>query len=115
MNKLRISTVVLTVAISLMNLPIGFGSGDINPGLAWAISGLGVLGLIAAVALAVRKPWGTIAVLGIGLLNLVGAFIAVSTDVDGAVFGVILSAGLVAVALASLVLAGRQRSPEFVS
>ncbi len=107
MSKLRIPTIVLVVVVSLMNLPIGFDNGDINTGLAWAITGLGVLGLVAAVALTLRKPWGMSAVLGIGALNLVGAFIALGADVDGAALGIILSAGLVGLSLASVILSER--------
>jgi hypothetical protein len=108
MNKLRIPTVVLTAIISLMNLPVGFDPGDIATGLAWGITALGLVGLIAATALLRGAPWGATAVLAVGFLNLVGASIALGADAEGAAIGLALSAVLVAVALTSLTLARRQ-------
>lgn len=108
MKKFRIPTAVLTIIISLMNLPIGFGDADIAAGLAWAITGLGLVGLVAATGLLRQAPWGTTAVLAVGFLNLVGAFIALAADVEGAVIGLALSAILVAITLTYFTLARRQ-------
>ncbi|MFC2176814.1 hypothetical protein ACFLRH_00190 [Actinomycetota bacterium] len=108
MNKYRIPTAVLTIIISLMNLPIGFGDSDIATGLAWAITGLGLVGLIAATALLRKVSWGATAVLAVGFLNLVGGSIAVAADLEGAAIGLGLSALLVAVALTYFSLARRQ-------
>lgn len=108
MKKYRIPTVILTIIISLMNLPIGLGDGDIAAGLAWVISGLGLIGLIAAAALLRQAPWAATAVLAVGFLNLVGASIALAADVEGAAIGLALSAVLVAVALIYFTLARRE-------
>lgn len=108
MKKFRIPTAVLTVIISLMNLPIGFGDADIAAGLAWAITGLGLAGFVAATGLLRQAPWGTTAVLAVGFLNLVGASIALAADVEGAVIGLVLSAILLAITLTYFTLARRE-------
>jgi hypothetical protein len=79
--------------MSLMNLPFAVDSGEqtIPAALAWAVTGLGVLGIVAAIGLLRRASWGRPAVLAVGAVNAVGAVIALVTDVEGAIIGLTLS------------------------
>ena len=86
MKAIRWAAVAVTALMSLMNLPIAFddGGSDIATPLAWGVTVLGVLGLVAAVALLRRVPWGRPAVLAVGAVNLVGAVVALANEWEGA-------------------------------
>lgn len=99
MNKIAIAAGAATVVISLLNLPIGFSPGDIPAGLAWAVTGMGIVGLVAAAGLVRRAPWGAPAILAVGGANLASAFVALLTDEQGAVIGLALSAAIVVLAV----------------
>jgi len=93
MKLVRWAAATVTVLMSLMNLPIAFAAGDQNipVPIAWAISALGVVGLVAAFGLVRRAPWGRPAVLAVGALNAVGAVIALFTGGVGAIIGLVVS------------------------
>ena len=75
MRIVRWAAAAATILMSLMNLPFAVDAGDLNPPpvLAWAISLLGVLGIVAAIGLLRRTPWGRPAVLVVGAMNLAGS------------------------------------------
>ena len=93
MRVVRPAAAAVTVLMSLMNLPFAIDSGEdeIPAALAWAISALGVIGLIAAVGLLRRRTWGRPAVLAVGAVNLVGAVVALATGMEGAPIGLTVS------------------------
>jgi len=93
MKAIRWAAVAVTALMSLMNLPIAFddGGSDIATPLAWGVTVLGVLGLVAAVALLRRVPWGRPAVLAVGAVNLVGAVVALANEWEGATIGLVVS------------------------
>ncbi len=63
MKVIRYVAAVLTILMSLANLPVAFANTDQNTPtwLAWAATLLGVAGLVAAVALLRRLAWGAAA------------------------------------------------------
>ena len=89
MTALRFIAAAATALMSLMNLPIAFddGGAGIPAPLAWMISALGVIGLVAAVRLVAKAPWATWVVVAVGAINLVGAVIALIAGSEGAADG----------------------------
>jgi hypothetical protein len=69
-----------TALMSLMNLPFAFTDTDLPEPLAWLVTVLGVVGLVAAVALLLDVSWGARTVVAVGVLNLVGAVVALVQD-----------------------------------
>ena len=61
------------------------------PVVGWLVTLLGVVGLVAAVALLRRTPGAPWAVTAIGVVNLAGAVLALALDRDGAVVGIVVS------------------------
>ncbi|MGW5126530.1 hypothetical protein ACWEQ7_21245 [Streptomyces sp. NPDC004069] len=102
MRTIRCSAAVATLAMSLLNLPIALddGGNGVPTPAAWLISVLGVVGVIAAIALLRSAAWATPAVLTVGALNLIGAVVALVRSWDGAVIGLVLSAAGTGLALA---------------
>jgi len=98
MRFVRWAAAAATIVMSLMDLPFALDPGRSNPppALAWAISLLGVLGIVAAIALLRRASWGRPAVLVIGAINLVAAAVAMIIGSEGAVIGLVVS-GLIVV------------------
>ena len=94
MKFVRWAAAAVTVLMSLMSLPIAFDAAEqkIPVPIAWAITVLGVLGIVAAIGLVVRASWGRPAVLAVGAVNAVGAVIALVTGAEGAVIGLVVSA-----------------------
>jgi len=103
MRFVRWAAAAVTILMSLMNLPFAFDAGNSNPlpALAWAISLLGVLGIVAAIGLLRRASWGRPAVLVIGAINLVGAVVALVVGSEGAVIGLVVSSLIVVLGLLS--------------
>ena len=101
MRIVRWAAAAVTILMSLMNLPFAVDAGDSNPppALAWAISLLGVLGILAAIGLLRRAPWGRPAVLVIGAVNLAGAIAALIIGTEGAVIGLVVSSAIVVLGL----------------
>lgn len=92
MKALRWTAAAVTVLMSLMNLPAAFDTDLAMPAaMRWAATVIGVLGLVAAVGLVRRAPWGRPAVLAIGGLNLAGAVVALVNDWEGAAIGLAVS------------------------
>jgi hypothetical protein len=98
MNAVRWAAVAATALMSLMNVPVAVDRGEVPVGAAWAATVLGVVGLVAAVGLSRRQPWGRPAVLAVGALNLAGAIVAVVNDWDGAAIGLTVSVVLLVLA-----------------
>jgi hypothetical protein len=93
-RTIRYTAAAATILMSLMNLPFAVDDGGqgLPTPVAWLISLLGVVGLVAAVALIARRSWGPPAVIAVGAVNLVGAVFGLATGVDGAVIGLVVSA-----------------------
>ncbi|MGW3511703.1 hypothetical protein [Streptomyces sp. NPDC000994] len=102
MRTIRRTAAIATLAMSLLNLPIALddGGNGIPAPAAWLISVLGVVGIVAAIALLRSAAWATPAVLTVGALNLIGAVVALVRSWDGAVIGLVLSAAGTGLALA---------------
>lgn len=98
----RYLAAIPAVILSLLNLPIAFADSELTPALAWAVSLLGVLGLVASVALVRRLHWGLPAVAAVGVANLAAAFAALAADQEGAAVGIVLAAAIVAAAVPQL-------------
>jgi hypothetical protein len=101
MRIVRYLAVAATALMSLMNLPIAFTDGAGIPApLAWAVTLLGVAGLVVAVALARGVSWAAPAAVAVGLANVAGAVAALVQQSDGAVIGLVVSTVMTALALA---------------
>ena len=96
MKFLRWAAVVVLALMSLMNVGIILGGDDSLPVLATiGAVALGLFGLGAVYGLARREPWGRAAAIAAGALNVVGGVIAMATDTDGGIVGVVLGAIIV--------------------
>jgi hypothetical protein len=93
MKIVRYLAAAATALMSLMNLPIAFddGGAGIPRPLAWAITSLGVAGLVIAVALLRGASWAAPAAVAVGLANVAGAVAALIEQTDGAVIGLAVS------------------------
>ncbi|MER7001993.1 DUF5336 domain-containing protein [Dactylosporangium sp. NPDC000555] len=102
MRAIRYTAAIVTIVMSLLNLPIAFddGGAGIPAPLAWIISLLGVAGIVAAVALLRSAAWATPAVITVGAVNLIGAVVELVRNSDGAIIGLVLSAVATALAIA---------------
>ncbi len=69
---------------------------------------LGAAGFVAAYGLARNTTWGIPAALAVAGVNVVGAIIALVSDSEGAIIGLVVSA--VALVLAFLTGSGRRRA-----
>jgi hypothetical protein len=111
MKILRIATAAVTILMSLLNLPFAFADG-VSPPVGWLVTLLGVAGIAAAVALLAKASWAAWAVTAVGVANLAGAVLALATDRDGAVVGIVL--GTLITALGLLCVRGAARRPTTV-
>ncbi|MGH3384419.1 MAG: hypothetical protein ACRDO1_07565 [Nocardioidaceae bacterium] len=92
MKFLRFACIVPLVLVSLLNVGYPFGADPKpEPVLAIAAVALGVAGFVAALGLARNATWGIPAALAVGALNVVGALIALVTDSEGAIVGLVIS------------------------
>ena len=93
MKFVRILAIVPLALISLINVGYPFGT-DPEPDvvLSIAVVVLGVAGLVAAFGLARNTTWGIPAALAVAGINVVGAIIALVSDSEGAIVGLVLSA-----------------------
>jgi len=107
MKILRITAAAVTILMSLLNLPFAFADG-VAPPLGWLVTLLGVAGIVAAVALLSKASWAAWAVTAVGVLNLAGAVIALATDRDGAVVGLVVSTLIAALGFICVLAAARQ-------
>jgi hypothetical protein len=92
MKFVRILAIVPLVLISLMNAGYAVGT-DPRPDLAPAIAVLvlGLAGFLAAFGLARDTTWGITAALTVTGANVIGAIVALVTDTNGAIVGLVLS------------------------
>ena len=96
MKFLRWAAVVVLALMSLMNVGIILGGDESLPVLATiGAVALGLFGLAAVYGLAHREPWGRAAAIAAGALNVVGGVIAMATDTEGGIVGVVLGAIIV--------------------
>ncbi len=99
MKLVRILAVAPLALISLMNVGYTFGTDPKpNVGLAIAALVLGMAGFVAAYGLARSAGWAIAAALGVAGINVVAAIVALVSDTDGAIVGLVVS--VVALALA---------------
>lgn len=93
MKFVRILAIVPLSLMSLMNVGYPFGT-DTDPAVALvvAVLVLGVAGFIAAYGLARNTSWGIPAALAVAGINVVGAIIALASDSEGAIIGLVVSA-----------------------
>ncbi|HSV40118.1 MAG TPA: hypothetical protein VLI04_15265 [Nocardioidaceae bacterium] len=89
MKLIRWAAIAVTALFVLLNLGAAF---DPEQSDAVRIAGgvLAVLGIPAAVGLALRQSWGRLAVIGVGALNVATAVGAIVADEDGAVIGIVV-------------------------
>jgi hypothetical protein len=92
MKFLRILAIVPLALVSLLNVGYPFGT-DPKPDVALAIAAaaLGLAGFVAAFGLARNTTWGSPAALAVGAANVVGAIIALVSDTEGAIIGLVIS------------------------
>ena len=99
------TAVVATALISLMNLPFAFAFDDdagVAKPVAWMVTLLGVVGLVAAAALLRRVAWAAGAVTLVGAVNLAAAAVALAQNRQGAVIGLVVSVAVTALGVACL-------------
>jgi uncharacterized membrane protein (UPF0136 family) len=96
MKFLRWAAVVVLSLMSLMNVGVALG-GDDAPSAAATVGAvaLGLFGFVAVYGLARRESWGRAAAIAAGALNIVGGVIAMATDTEGGIVGVVLGAIIV--------------------
>jgi hypothetical protein len=106
MKLVRILAIVPLALASLMNVGFPFGT-DPKPDVALAIAVLvlGLAGFVAAFGLARDTAWGIPAALAVGCVNVVAAIIALVSDTDGAIVGIVVSS----LALVLAFIAGSRR------
>lgn len=109
MKFLRILAIVPLALVSLLNVGYPFGT-DPKPdvAIAMAAAALGLAGFVAAFGLARNTSWGIPAALAVGAVNVVGAIVALASDSEGAIVGLVISA--VALALAFVVGSGSRKT-----
>lgn len=92
MKTVRYTAAIATLLMGLFNLPVAFDSAqDIPRALGILITLLGVVGIGAAVALLAKVSWGPLAVVAVGVVNLIGAVYALATGLEGGVIGLVLN------------------------
>jgi hypothetical protein len=93
-------TIVLTALMSLLNLPAAFMSGsDAGPAGSGVVgTAIGVLGVVAMVALVRRTPGDRFIALAVGLLNVATGVWVVAAGFGNGVVGVVLGAAITALA-----------------
>ena len=101
MKIVRYLAAAATALMSLMNLPIAVddGGAGIPRPVAWAVTLLGVAGLVVAVALARGASWAAPAAVAVGLANVAGAVAALVQRSDGAVIGLAVSITMTVLAI----------------
>lgn len=109
--KLIKTAAILTIAMSLLNLPAGFTADGVPTAVGWGLSLFGLIGLIAGIGALRGTDWGPFAVLAVGSVNLAGSVVALIADEQGAVVGIVISAAIVA-AMVPFVAARGQSSPS---
>lgn len=91
MPVVRWAAVVVTALLGLMNVGT-FTDASVDKRLVALGVVLGVVGLVAAAGLALRKSWGRSAVVGIGVVNAVAGMVAQAKGIEEAWIGITLAA-----------------------
>lgn len=101
MRTIRWAAAAATILMSLMNLPfvIDDGGAGLPAVVNWLISLLGVVGIVSAIGLLRHAGWGRPAVLVVGAINLIGAVVALVGGMEGAIIGLVVSAGILVLGL----------------
>jgi hypothetical protein len=107
MKFVRILAIVPLALMSLLDVSYPFGT-DPKPDVATAVAVLvlGVAGFVAAFGLACNTRWGIPAALVVAGINVVGAIIALASDSEGAIVGLVVSS--LALVLAFIASSGRR-------
>ena len=92
MKFVRILAIASLALVSLLNVGYPFGE-DPRPDLALAIAAtvLGLAGFVAAFGLARNAAWGIPAVLAVAGVNVVAAIVALVSETEGAIVGLVVS------------------------
>ena len=91
MSVIRWAAVAVTALLGLMNIGT-FMDDTVGRNLVALGVVLGAVGLIAAIGLALSKPWGRNAVVGIGAVNVVAGAVALLNGIEGAWIGIAVAA-----------------------
>jgi hypothetical protein len=99
MKLARILAILPLALMSLMNVGYPFGS-DPKPevALSVAVLALGLAGFVAAFGLARNATWGVPAALAVAGVNVAGAVIALVSDTEGAIIGLVVSSAALVLA-----------------
>lgn len=94
MKALRITALVATGLMALANIPIAFTAddADVPEWLQWPATVVGVLGMVAFVALLMRLSWAVPFALAVGVLNIIGAIVVLADGDSNGVVGLVLGA-----------------------
>lgn len=89
MKIVKWAAIAVTLLFMLMNLGATFQSSIDTP---YRILGgvLALAGIVAAFGLATGRPWGRVAIIVVGGLNLLTAATGLFTDQEGAVIGIVV-------------------------
>ena len=89
MKIIRWAAVAVTALFVVMNLGAAF---DPEQSDAVRIGGavLAAVGIPAVVGLALRQSWGRVAVIGVGVLNVVAGIVAIAGNEDGGAIGIVV-------------------------
>ena len=100
MKFVRIGAIALLALVSLLNVGYPFGT-DPRPdvALATAVAVLGLAGFVAALGLARNTTWGVPAVLAVAGVNVVAAIVALLSETEGAIVGLVVSSLALVLAL----------------
>jgi hypothetical protein len=100
MNSIRWAA-VLTIAMALLNIPVGptAGPGDVPTAMAWICTAAGIAGLVTGIAVFRRATWVRPAIVALGLFNAAGGIAAMAAGWGGGPVGLVLGLGAVALAL----------------
>jgi hypothetical protein len=92
MKFVRILAIVPLALVSLLNVGYPFGT-DPKPDVALAVGAvmLGLAGFAAAFGLARNTTWGIPAALAVAGINVVAAIVALVSDTEGAIVGLVVS------------------------
>jgi hypothetical protein len=94
MKAFRITALVATLLIALANLPIAFTAddGDVASWLQWPATLLGVLGILAFIALLRRMDGAALFALVVGALNVLAGIIVIAQGHGSGAVGLVLGA-----------------------
>jgi hypothetical protein len=89
MKLVRWAAVAVTALFVLMNIGVVVDP-DMDTWIRIVGAGLALVGIPAAVGLAMDLPWGRAAVIGVGALNVAGAVAAIVADEQGGAIGLVV-------------------------